>query len=100
MNPVGSSPSPNPFPDPDWCGSDGTGAVPEGAFGVDWSDACRTHDECYAEPGASKALCDQNLADDMSLSCSAQDGGLLCHITVGIYRAGVELFRGCWRWMW
>ena len=54
MKPVGSSPSPNPLPDPDSCGSNRTGGVPDGGFGVDWSDACRAHDECYAEPGASK----------------------------------------------
>ena len=79
---------------PDYCGSDGTGFVPDGALDVDWSDACRTHDECYATPGASKDLCDYNLGEDMSLACAAQDGGLMCHVIAGIYYEGVHLFGG------
>lgn len=76
----------------DWCGSDGTGWVPDGGFGVDWSGACRTHDECYARPGADRGLCDYNLSDDMSLACASQDGGLLCFVAAGVYRTAVELF--------
>jgi hypothetical protein len=58
-----------------YCCSDDTGFVREGAFGVDWADACRAHDECYAAPDAD--LCDYNLQENMSLACEAQDGGLL-----------------------
>ena len=64
----------------------------DGGFGIDWSDACRCHDECYAAPGANKDLCDYNLQADMSLACSAQDGGLACHIAAGIYYIGVQVF--------
>ncbi len=84
---------------PDYCGSYGVESlVPDGGFGVDWSDACREHDECYATPDASKDLCDYNLQENMSLACEAQDGGLLCHITAGIYyqavhRLGDEAFE-------
>jgi RHS repeat-associated protein len=81
-------------PPQDWCGSVGSEWVPEGAFGVDWSDACKTHDECYAECGSSKYLCDWNLSEDMSLSCAAQDGGLMCHSVSGVYFTGVDWFGG------
>jgi hypothetical protein len=97
MNPIGPTSTSNPHPD--YCGSYGVdGLVPDGGFGVDWSDACRAHDECYATPDASKDLCDYNLQEDMSLACAAQDGGLLCHITAGIYyqavhRLGDEAFE-------
>jgi hypothetical protein len=81
-------------PKKDWCGSDGTGWVPDGALGVDWSDACRTHDECYATPGANKYLCDYALQEDMSLACAAQDGGILCEIFAGAYFHGVRVPQG------
>lgn len=83
-----------PPPKKDWCGSDGTGWVPDGALGVDWSDACKTHDECYATPGADKFLCDFGLQQDMSLACAAQDGGILCHVIAGIYFHGVRTPQG------
>ncbi len=79
---------------PDYCGSDGSGFVPDGGFGVDWSDACREHDECYAMPDASKDLCDYNLQENMSLACETQNGGILCEITAGLYHQGVHLFGG------
>jgi hypothetical protein len=76
---------------PDYCGSTGSEFVPEGAFGVDWSDACQTHDQCYATPGAEKDLCDYGLQEDMSLACAAQNGGLLCYIAAGVYYTGVQV---------
>jgi hypothetical protein len=81
-------------PKKDWCGSNGSEAVPEGALGVDWSDACKTHDECYATPGASKLTCDYNLQQDMSLACAAQGAGVLCQVIAEVYRHGVHLFGG------
>jgi hypothetical protein len=95
MNPIG--PNSSSTPNPDHCGSCGVdGFVPDGGFGVDWSDACRSHDEGYATPGADKDLCDYSL-QHMSLACAAQDG-VLCHITAGIYyqalnRLGDEAFE-------
>ncbi len=77
-------------PKKDWCGSNGTEWVPDGAGGVDWSDACKSHDECYATPGANKNLCDFSLQEDMSLACAAQDGGILCEIFAGAYFHGVR----------
>jgi RHS repeat-associated protein len=53
---AGRSP-PKPPSRKDFCGSEGTEWVPD----ANWADACRTHDQCYATPGASKALCDANL---------------------------------------
>jgi hypothetical protein len=94
---VGRHPSPAPSLPPlkkDWCGSDGSEWVPDGALGVDWSDACRTHDECYATPGANKFLCDYTLQQDMSLACAAQDGGIPCQILAGIYFHGVRTPQG------
>lgn len=85
------APTSNVNTNPDWCGSDGTEFVPSRGFGVDWSGACREHDECYGTPGSSKDLCDYNLQQDMSLACAAQGGGLLCHITAGIYYLAVQL---------
>jgi len=83
-----------PPPKKDWCGSDGTGWVPDGALGVTWSDPCKTHDECYGTPGANKFLCDYTLQQDMSLACAAQDGGILCQIIADIYFHGVRTPQG------
>ncbi len=81
-------------PKKDWCGSVGTEFVPDGALGVDWSDACKTHDECYATPDANKFLCDFTLQEDMSLACAAQDGGILCQVFAEAYFHGVQTFGG------
>jgi hypothetical protein len=81
-------------PKNDWCGSDGTGWVPDGMLGVDWSDACKTHDDCYAAAGANKFLCDYTLQQDISLACAAQDGGILCDVVAGIYFHGVRAPQG------
>lgn len=89
------SSAPNvPPPKKDWCGSEGTGWVPDGALGVDWSDACKTHDECYGTPGANKTVCDYGLQEDMSLACAAQDGGILCQVIAGLYFHGVRTPQG------
>jgi hypothetical protein len=78
----------------DWCGSLGSEWVPEGAFGVNWSEACKTHDECYGTPGAKKFLCDYGLQQDIALACAAQDGGPLCYLAAGVYFDGVRTARG------
>ena len=77
----------------DWCGSKGSEWVPEGALGVDWSGACRAHDECYGAPGANKLLCDYALQEDMSVLCAEQGGGIACHVIAGIYFTAVH-YRG------
>ena len=80
---------------PDWCGSGWSGPlVPEGGFGVDWSDACKTHDECYGNCGSNKFLCDYSLQEDMSLSCAVQGGGMPCYATSGAYFSGVQTWLG------
>ena len=73
---------------------DGSAWVPEGLGKVDWSDACKTHDECYGTPGANKFLCDYGLQQDMSLACAAQDGGPLCYLAAGTYFHGVRTAQG------
>jgi hypothetical protein len=78
----------------DWCGSQGTEWVPEGMGGVDWSDACKTHDECYGTSGANKFLCDYGLQQDISLACAKQDGGIICQLMAGVYFRGVQSWIG------
>ena len=79
----------------DWCGSGWSGPiVPEGGFGVDWSDACRIHDECYGTCSANKLLCDYVLQQNMSMSCAAQDGGMGCHVAACVYFRGVQSWLG------
>jgi hypothetical protein len=78
----------------DWCGSQGSEWVPEGLGKVDWSDACKTHDECYGTPGANKYLCDFGLQQDISLDCAAQGGGIMCQLMAGIYFHGVRTPQG------
>jgi RHS repeat-associated protein len=56
---------------PDYCGgSDLTYLTPDGAFGADWSDACKLHDDCYSMCGSNKSTCDQDLNTNVSNSCS------------------------------
>jgi len=81
-------------PKKDWCGSQGSEWVPEGLGKVDWSDACKTHDECYGTPGANKYLCDFGLQQDISLDCAAQGGGIICQLMAGIYFHGVRTPQG------
>lgn len=69
----------------DWCGSKGSEWVPEGMGKTNYSDACKTHDECYGTPGANKYLCDFSLQEDIALDCAAQGGGLLCKLAAGVY---------------
>nr|WP_306664146.1 RHS repeat-associated core domain-containing protein [Erythrobacter sp. SN021] len=70
---VGGAPPPPPPqnetpPAQDWCGSTGSEGVPEG----NWAEACKTHDQCYAKPGANKEGCDVKLALDINTICSSK----------------------------
>jgi len=76
----------------DWCGSSWNGPlVPEGFNGVNYANACRTHDECYATCGADKKGCDLNLSYDMAIDCARQGGGVGCDTAAGIYYTAVSL---------
>ena len=71
------------FPDPktwrlmlepkDWCGSTGTGWVPDSPGGADISKACKNHDECYGSP-TSRYICDLGLLVDSYNMCRTQGG--------------------------
>ncbi len=85
---------PWPMQDRDWCGSDGSGWVPEtDAFGSsNFQDACSTHDECYADCGSDQSDCDWNLGHDMQDQCLAQ--GDPCNVAGLTYSAAVSMFGG------
>ncbi|HEX2881999.1 MAG TPA: RHS repeat-associated core domain-containing protein, partial [Polyangiaceae bacterium] len=58
-------------PGQDWCGSGWSEPiVPDGAGNADWSEACRTHDQCYSRCGADKEACDNAITGDVADSCS------------------------------
>ncbi len=39
--------------------------------GVDFSEACIKHDECYRTLGADRAQCDQKFLEDMTAECES-----------------------------
>jgi hypothetical protein len=49
--------------------------VPDCWFGkYDFTNACQTHDQCYATPGASKEACDDQFYRDMRKECDQLTG--------------------------
>ena len=55
---------------PDWCGSGWNSPfVPEAFGGASFAEACRRHDYCYAECGASRQRCDQDFRRDLENAC-------------------------------
>ena len=72
----------------DYCGSEGSEAVPDG----NWGDACAVHDECYSTPGASKEACDAKLALDIAAECTENSSiiGLpVCGVIGTLYGGGL-----------
>jgi RHS repeat-associated protein len=84
--------TPWPLDDRDWCGSAGSGWVPESdpLGGSNYQPACKTHDECYAECGSDKFDCDWNLGQDMQKQCIEQ--GDPCNVAGLTYSAAVYSF--------
>ena len=75
-----------------WCGSDGSGWVPDG----NWGEACKKHDACYGSPGANKEQCDLSLMIDITKECSKWGAQSNQCATVGaVYGFGL-LVEGIW----
>lgn len=55
---------------PDWCGTGWNSPLVPEAFGrASFAEACRRHDYCYAECGASRQRCDQDFRRDLENAC-------------------------------
>jgi RHS repeat-associated protein len=78
-------PSPPPS-GPDFCGSTGSGGVPDSVGGTNISTPCATHDHCYASDN-SQADCDAQLMYDIWDECDRQSR------TMGCYTAGVVYWQ-------
>ncbi|MGH8471533.1 MAG: RHS repeat-associated core domain-containing protein, partial [Gammaproteobacteria bacterium] len=94
---IAAKPKPKPKPKPpkpkkpDYCGSNGSGGVPDG----NWGEACRKHDICYLTPGKSKEACDAKLARDIFLLCSDRQLALFAGCAViGITYAEMLILFG------
>ena len=73
-------------PKPGWCGSDGSGWVPDG----NWGAACKKHDACYGSPSANKEQCDLSLMIDITKECSKRGAQSNQCATVGaVYGFGL-----------
>jgi RHS repeat-associated protein len=66
--------------------------VPDQPMGVDISEACRQHDECYAPgSGTSRGGCDSRLGQDIYDACRRQGGDqAACFALAEIYYLGVR----------
>jgi len=70
---------------------------PDDPGGVDLSEACRQHDECYATPG-SRGQCDWKLFNDVYVQCRRQGGdAATCGVLAFTYYLGVRLGGGLFR---
>lgn len=85
------------------CGDENTDVfVPDIINGVDFMQACRTHDICYGTPGKDKAFCDTQLGNNIALACDNQLHGIphseevlpSCHMAAGIYQSAVKNLGG------
>jgi hypothetical protein len=71
-------------------------------MGVDFIDACRTHDNCYGTLGVDKSACDSQLGKSIALACNKKfenvpDGGrtvAICHSFAGAYWLAVDQLGG------
>jgi hypothetical protein len=78
----------------DYCGSKNSQWVPDHTWGSDISQACKIHDENYAN-GMNKVQADVQLVKDVYSECV--DGGaspLVCAPTAVVYGVGVMVFGG------
>jgi RHS repeat-associated protein len=74
---------------PDFCGSEGSEAIPEG----NWPEACRRHDACYGTVSASRGACDLGLARDVIRECWANSYEVTGCIAAGVsFGIGVTIF--------
>lgn len=80
-----------PPPPIDWCGSTGTGwIVPESPGGVNISNACKTHDACYAS-STNRYTCDLGLMVDSYNQCRSQGAAnSKCALIGTVYFLGVR----------
>jgi RHS repeat-associated protein len=63
--------------------------VPDGMFGVDWSEACDHHDACYDTCESNKNACDRALDREIT-----NVGCTWCGVVGGIYGEAVSNFAG------
>ncbi|MCG6537636.1 MAG: phospholipase, partial [Syntrophales bacterium LBB04] len=78
----------------DWCGSNGSEWVPDYPFGIDATEACKKHDQCYnaGVTSTDKLICDGLLGLDLYDDCIGQDRNiLLCGIVSDTYQAAVAI---------
>jgi RHS repeat-associated protein len=84
----------------DYCGSSGSGFVPDTAGSANISQACKKHDECYSAQTDRRA-CDIQLGIDLFTQCTIRSGygggttGIgACALQGLLYYGAVELFGG------
>jgi RHS repeat-associated protein len=95
--PPGMTPTTRPPLRPDgnpwgWgCGDESSdGLVPDSYMGVDFTPACRRHDNCYDTCGAEKTTCDAQLGEDLAEACFHAFEGGGCLVVAGLYRAAMS----------
>jgi RHS repeat-associated protein len=83
---------PPPPPPIDYCGSKGTGWVPDRPFGRDISRACKIHDACYGKNSrTNRYQCDLGILVDSFNQCRGQGGSDRQCAAIGtIYFLGVR----------
>lgn len=80
---AGSSRAAGPLLDSRPCGPDSIPGplrllIPQGAYGADFRQACRTHDACYDTPGVDRAACDAQFLHSMLGACDHSRHPMLC----------------------
>ncbi len=85
-------PPPPPAPrKPDYCGSAGTGFVPDSVGGTGISGPCASHDACYASTSDQQS-CDEQLMYDIWDECNRQSDTVGCAVAGVFYYQALRLF--------
>jgi RHS repeat-associated protein len=83
---------PDGSPSGSGCGDSKTdGYVPDNIGNIDFSKACKKHDECYGRCGSSKQECDDNFYKDMIAQCGGGFLGAVCTRVASFYKKSVEI---------
>ena len=77
----------------DFCGSNGSGAVPDHVGGTDITGPCAVHDDCYGS-STPRQQCDQQILNMIWQECRQQSNSTACYVAGLVYYYGLRIFGG------
>ena len=75
-------------------GKNGCTGVPDSPLGFNFTGACNTHDECYADCNKTRAQCDEEFLANMQTICQSYSWTELCNEFALLYAGTVAIVGG------